>query len=101
MDTSSHWPPAAETQRVPCLGFRGSESKHSYDLQSKLLKGCYIGGYIGGLPIWTLKGNTKSLDYSSYGSWGPKYMFVVYIQDPSQSMHPWQAGKKPAAHCSW
>ena len=33
----------------------------------KSLKGGYIGDYVGGITIWDIKGDTRSLDYSSYG----------------------------------
>ena len=37
----------------------------SYELQSKLLKGGYIGDYIGKI-VGVIKEDTRSLDYSSY-----------------------------------
>ena len=61
-----------------CRGFNQEQSCRreprgisSCELSSELLKGGYIGGYIG--PIKVTKGDTRSLDYSSFGSIkGPK-----------------------------
>ena len=56
------------------LGPRGGKSRKRalsqpqprYELKSKLLKGGYMGDYIG-TTIGVIKGDTRSLDYSSYG----------------------------------
>ena len=47
--------------RVPGLGY-----PRTYELSSKLLKGGYIGDYIGTI-VGVIKGDTRSLDYGSYG----------------------------------
>ena len=40
----------------------------TYELESKLLKWGYIGKYIYGTTTGDIKRDTRSLDYSSYGS---------------------------------
>ena len=40
----------------------------TYELWSKLLKGGYIGDYIG-TTIGVIKGDTRSLDNGTYGTW--------------------------------
>ena len=47
--------------RAPCPQLHSKP----YELESKLLKGGYMGDYIGG-TIRVIKGDTRSLDYSSY-----------------------------------
>ena len=54
--------------RVPHLpGALSDLQTGVYELLSKLLKGGYIGDYIGGTTIGVIKGDTRSLDSISYG----------------------------------
>ena len=66
----------------------GSTSYSGYEPQSKLLTRGFMSGIINGTTIGIIKGDTRSLDYGSYGSLGLRFLCTQLRNMPQVSWAP-------------
>ena len=72
---------------APSIGPQPWDPYMSYSLNS--LEGGYIGDYIGDYYIGVIKGDTRSLDYSSYGC----CIIICTLKGPWNSWNPYNRTK--------